>query len=62
MSDDEMKSKHPDWYIATDYKWLKVHSPQAYSPNQANTANRNRLDDFNRRNIGNWSYNDFTQD
>ena len=50
-----MHKEHPEWYHATDYKWLREHR----SP-KVDMSRWNMLDDQNRRNVANWSDNDFT--
>lgn len=52
----KMKSLHPNWFSATDYKWLREHKQP-----KTDRSRQNRLDDENRRIMTNWSYNDFTQ-
>lgn len=52
----KMKALHPNWFSATDYKWLQEHHPP-----KTDMSNWNKLDDENRRVMANWSENDFTQ-
>jgi hypothetical protein len=52
----KMRSLHPNWFSATDYKWLREHKHP-----KTDISRQNKLDDENRRIMGNWSYNDFTQ-
>lgn len=55
MSDLELRNAHPEWYHATDYKWLReLRRPKV------DMSRWNMLDDQNRRNVANWSDNDFT--
>lgn len=51
-----MKSLHPNWFSATDYKWLREHRPP-----KTEMSYWDKLDDENRRDMANWSDNDFTQ-
>lgn len=51
----ELREAHPEWYHATDYKWLREHRRP-----KVDMSRWNMLDDQNRRNVGNWSDNDFT--
>ena len=53
----KMKALHPNWFSATDYKWLREH----HHPPKTDMSNWNKLDDENRRVMANWSDNDFTQ-
>ena len=55
MNDLELRKAHPEWYHATDYKWLREHRPL-----RTDISRWNRLDDENRRVMANWSYNVFT--
>lgn len=57
MSSLELRKAHPEWYHATDYKWLRGHRCP-----KVDTSRWNMLDDQNRRNVANWSDNDFTDD
>lgn len=52
----KMKTLHPNWFSATDYKWLREHRPP-----KTDMSRWNKLDDENRRVMANWSCNDFTQ-
>lgn len=51
----KMRLLHPNWFSATDYKWLREHRPP-----KMDTSRWNKLDDENRRNMASWSYNGFT--
>jgi hypothetical protein len=51
-----MRKLHPNWFSATDYKWLREHSTP-----KTDMSRWNRLDDQNRRVMANWSYNEFTE-
>ena len=57
MTSDEMKRLHPNWFTATDYKWIEEQRPV-----KVDQSNWNRLDDSNRRMMSNWSDNDFTRE
>lgn len=57
MEADHIHKEHPEWYHATDYKWLREnHRPKV------DMSRWNILDDQNRRNVVNWSDNDFTME
>ena len=51
----ELRLKHPNWYSATDYRWLREHKVP-----KVDISQWNRLDDSNRREMANWSYNEFS--
>ena len=57
METSDMHKEHPEWYHATDYKWLRGHRCP-----KVDTSRWNMLDDQNRRNVANWSDNEFTDD
>ena len=52
----KMKALHPNWFSATDYKWIREH----HQP-KTDLSQSNKLDNENRRMMENWSDNDFTQ-
>ena len=57
MAPDAMKRLHPDWFTATDYRWLETHRPPPID-----MSGWNRMDDANRRKMESWSDNDFTRE
>lgn len=57
MTPDEMRRLHPGWFAATDYGWLRYHRVP-----KVDRSGWNRWDDENRRNVANWSDNDFTRE
>ena len=57
MNDLELQNAHPEWYHATDYMWLRERHCS-----KVDISKWNMLDDWNRRNVANWSDNDFTME
>lgn len=57
MTPDEMRRLHPEWFTATDCGWLRYHRVP-----KVDRSGWNRWDDENRRNVANWSDNDFTRE
>lgn len=52
----KMRLLHPNWFSATDHKWLRENHPP-----KTDMSRWNKLYDENRRVMANWSYNDFTE-
>lgn len=57
MTPDEMRKLHPGWFTATDHGWLRDHRVPG-----VDRSGWNRRDDENRRDVANWSDNDFTRE
>lgn len=57
MTPDEMRRLHPGWFTATDYGWLRDHRVPGVG-----RSGWNRRDDENRRDVANWSDNDFARE
>ena len=52
---NDLKTKHPEWYHATDYHWLKDHEKWVEKYNHRfDNSDWNKLDDLNHRDMSNW--------